>query len=136
MTEDQIIKTLNIHVTKRMKVNDAGVCTMIEKNNIDADKNFRQFMSLFGVDYELLGKGGKNGKKLLAQYCNGDPCVINCYIVNGKGGRKDRRFSLSKIKKYAQPNDLLAFTFKKDEKGNTILVVNVTACAKQNRKVG
>ena len=73
MTEDQVIKTLNIHVTKRMKVNDAGVCTMIEKNNIDADKNFRQFMSLFGVDYELLGKGGKNGKTLLAQYCNGDP---------------------------------------------------------------
>ena len=37
MTEDQVIKTLNIHVTKRMKVNDAGVCTMIEKNNIDVE---------------------------------------------------------------------------------------------------
>ena len=51
MTEDQVIKTLNIHVTKRMKVNDAGVCTMIEKNNIDADKNFRQFKTVKSKKY-------------------------------------------------------------------------------------
>ena len=129
MTEEQIIKTLNIHVTKRMSF------TMIDKNNIDADKNFRQFMSLFGVNYDKLEVGGKNGLKLSAEYYNGDPCTINCYIVNGKGGRKDKRFSLSKIKHQANPEDLVAFTFKKDKDNNTILVVNVTACAKENRKV-
>ena len=117
--ENHIIKNLSPDVgTLRLTY------TMIDKNNIDANASIRRLALLFGVDMEQMTNGDKVTIK--GEYDDGTPCNVNFYRTRM---RSDRRVSLSGIKKQAQSGDLLALSYKRNEQGDYILIINLTASA-------
>jgi len=69
-----------------------------------------------------------NGDKVTieGQYDDGTPCRVNLYRTVM---RSDRRVSISGIKKQAIAGDLLALSYKRNDEGDYILIINVTAAA-------
>ena len=117
--ENYIIKNLSPDVgTLRLTK------TMIDKHIIDANASIRRLALLLGVDMEQMTNGDKVTIK--GEYDDGTPCNVNFYRTRM---RSDRRVSLSGIKKQAQSGDLLALSYKRNEQGDYILIINVTASA-------
>ena len=117
--ENHIIKNLSPDVgTLRLTY------TMIDKNNIDANASIRRLALLFGVDMEQMTNGDKVTIK--GEYDDGTPCNVNFYRTKK---RSDRRVSLSNIKKHTKVGDFLALSYKRNEQGDFILIINVTASA-------
>ena len=117
--ENHIIKNLSPDVgTLRLTY------TMIDKNNIDANASIRRLALLFGVDMEQMTNGDKVTIK--GEYDDGTPCNVNFYRTKK---RSDRRVSLSNIKKHTKVGDFLALSYKRNEQGDYILIINVTASA-------
>jgi len=117
--ENHIIKNLSPDVgTLRLTY------TMIDKNNIDANASIRRLALLFGVDMEAMTNGDKVTIK--GEYDDGTPCNVNFYRTKK---RSDRRVSLSNIKKHTKVGDFLALSYKRNEQGDYILIINVTASA-------
>lgn len=94
--------------------------TMINKNNIDANGNFRRLVTDAGlVDYAKLQKGGENGHTIDAKFIHAQDTSyfkLKMYLVNNARG--DRRFSIGKIhRKYLdheiEVGDLLYFGYQK-----------------------
>ena len=100
--------------------------TMIEKGNPDCFAELTALARLFGVDFESIPNGAK--RELPLRFTNGTESVIRFYRVNGKGGRKDKRYSIPAADLRAQANvgDTVAFSFVIDNTGQSILCVNVT----------
>jgi hypothetical protein len=98
--------------------------TMLDKSIIDANASVRKLALLLGHDMEQMSAGQKIS--IEGEYEDGTPCRVNLYrTVN----RSDRRVSVSGIKKQAQIGDLIALSYKRQNNGNYILVINVTAKA-------
>ena len=117
--EDRIIESLSPEIgTLRLTY------TMINKHIIDANASIRRLALLLGVDMEQMTNGDK--VTIQGEYEDGTPCNVNFYRTTM---RSDRRVSLSGIKKQAQSGDLLALSYKRNEQGDFILIINVTAAA-------
>jgi hypothetical protein len=117
--EDRIIESLSPEIgTLRLTY------TMINKHIIDANASIRRLALLLGVDMEEMTNGDK--VTIEGQYQDGTPCNVNFYRTTR---RSDRRVSLSGIKKQAIAGDLLALSYKRNEQGDYILIINVTASA-------
>jgi hypothetical protein len=117
--EDRIIESLSPEIgTLRLTY------TMINKHIIDANASIRRLALLLGVDMEEMTNGDK--VTIEGQYQDGTPCNVNFYRTTM---RSDRRVSLSGIKKQAIAGDLLALSYKRNEQGDYILIINVTASA-------
>ena len=100
--------------------------TMVEKGNPDCFKELVALARLFGVDFDALGNGER--KEIPLVFKDGTETVIRFYRVTGKGGRKDRRYSISAavLREQADVGDTIAFSFVIDNTGRSILCVNVT----------
>ena len=141
MVDNNKIASLGIQFSKKLSF------TMIDKNNIDADESFRIYMRTFGVCYDRLvksvtnksmitRKGADKGYVVKALLWDGTPCEINCYLVTGRNGRLDKRFSIRSVKiKGERPisilknnfneGDTLGLKVKVTSTGKRVLVVNV-----------
>jgi len=100
--------------------------TMVEKGNPDCFKELVALARLFGVDFDALGNGER--KEIPLVFKDGTETVIRFYRVTGKGGRKDRRYSIpaAVLREQADVGDTIAFSFVIDNTGRSILCVNVT----------
>ena len=100
--------------------------TMIEKGNPDCFAELTALARLFGVDFESIPNGVK--QELPLRFTDGTESVIRFYRVNGKGGRKDKRYSIPAGDLRAQDGvgDTIAFSFVIDNMGQSVLCVNVT----------
>lgn len=108
--------------------------TMIEKNNLDANKYFRDMLFNHGiVNYETLKHGGSNGLEFLSTLIlpNGTQSVkLKFYRVNNVRG--DRRFSIETIRRKSNygilnTGDLLYISVYTDIYGTaSIFIVNLT----------
>ena len=117
--ENHIIKNLSPDVgTLRL------TSTMINKHIIDANASIRRLALLLGVDMEQMTNGDK--VTIQGEYEDGTPCNVNFYRTKK---RSDRRVSLSNIKKHTEVGDFLALSYKRNEQGDYILIINVTASA-------
>ena len=98
----------------------------IGKGNPDCFKELVALARLFGVDFDALGNGER--KEIPLVFKDGTETVIRFYRVTGKGGRKDRRYSIpaAVLREQADVGDTLAFSFVIDNTGRSILCVNVT----------
>jgi|GEM_PF-1653789 len=99
--------------------------TMIEKGNPDCFAELTALARLFGVDFESLPNGVK--REIPLRFTDGTETVIRFYRVNGKGGRKDRRYNIpaNVLREQASIGDKIAFSFVIDNTGQSILCVNV-----------
>lgn len=93
--------------------------TMVDKNNIDANDNFRRIVTDAGlVDYSYLAPGGSNGKIVNAIFIRQDDTEtfrLKMYLV--QNARRDRRFSIEQIRRKnlnheIEVGDLLYFGYK------------------------
>ena len=98
--------------------------TMLDKHIIDANASIRRLALLLGHDMESMTNGDK--VTIEGQYDGGTPCRVNLYRTVM---RSDRRVSISGIKKQAIAGDLLALSYKRNDEGDYILIINVTAAA-------
>jgi predicted PP-loop superfamily ATPase len=98
--------------------------TMLDKHIIDANASIRRLALLLGHDMESMTNGDKI--TIEGQYDDGTPCRVNLYRTVM---RSDRRVSISGIKKQAIAGDLLALSYKRNDEGDYILIINVTAAA-------
>lgn len=98
--------------------------TMLDKHIIDANASIRRLALLLGHDMESMTNGDK--VTIEGQYDDGTPCRVNLYRTVM---RSDRRVSISGIKKQAIAGDLLALSYKRNDEGDYILIINVTAAA-------
>ena len=98
--------------------------TMLDKHIIDANASIRRLALWIGVDMEAMTNGDK--VTIQGQYEDGTPCNVNFYRTTM---RSDRRVRLSGIKKKAIAGDLLALSYKRNDQGDFILIINVTAAA-------
>jgi len=100
--------------------------TMIEKGNPDCWAELATFARLFGVDFNALENGQR--VELPLAFTDGSESVIRFYRVTGKGGRKDKRYSIpaADLRAQASVGDTIAFTFKTDKEGQAMLLANVT----------
>lgn len=98
--------------------------TMLDKHIIDANASIRRLALLLGHDMESMTNGDK--VTIEGQYDDGTPCRVNLYRTVM---RSDRRVSISGIKKQAVAGDLLALSYKRNDEGDYILIINVTAAA-------
>ena len=98
--------------------------TMLDKHIIDANASIRKLALLLGHDMESMTNGDK--VTIEGQYDDGTPCRVNLYRTVM---RSDRRVSISGIKKQAIAGDLLALSYKRNDEGDYILIINVTAAA-------
>ena len=98
--------------------------TMLDKHIIDANASIRRLALLLGHDMESMINGDK--VTIEGQYDDGTPCRVNLYRTVM---RSDRRVSISGIKKQAVAGDLLALSYKRNDEGDYILIINVTAAA-------
>jgi len=98
--------------------------TMLDKHIIDANASIRRLALLLGHDMESMTNGDK--VTIEGQYDDGTPCRVNLYRTVM---RSDRRVSISGIKKQAIAGDLLALSYKRNDAGDYILIINVTAAA-------
>ena len=100
--------------------------TMVEKGNPDCWGELVKLARLFGVDFDSM-KNGERTEVPLA-FTDGSRSVIRFYRVTGKGGRKDRRYSIpaKDLRAQASIGDTIAFSFVVDENGQAMLCVNVT----------
>jgi len=98
--------------------------TMLDKHIIDANASIRRLALLLGHDMEAMTNGDK--VTIEGQYDDGTPCRVNLYRTVM---RSDRRVSISGIKKQAVAGDLLALSYKRNDEGDYILIINVTAAA-------
>lgn len=99
--------------------------TMLNKAIIDANNSIRNFSKLFGIDFEDMEAGDR--ESLEAEFLDGTPTKLSFYRT--KNARGDRRFSIKGIKQQAEAGDTIAITSKVNEKGESVLVINVTANA-------
>jgi hypothetical protein len=78
------------------------------------------------VDFESIPNGVK--QELPLRFTDGTESVIRFYRVNGKGGRKDRRYNIpaNVLRDQASIGDTIAFSFVIDNMGQSVLCVNVT----------
>ena len=98
--------------------------TMLDKHIIDANASIRRLALLLGHDMESMTNGDK--VTIEGQYDDGTPFRVNLYRTVM---RSDRRVSISGIKKQAIAGDLLALSYKRNDEGDYILIINVTAAA-------
>lgn len=100
--------------------------TMIEKGNPDCWRELATFARLFGVDFDTLENGQRVEVPLA--FTDGSESVIRFYRVTGKGGRKDKRYSIpaGDLRAQASVGDTIAFTFKIDNQGKAMICANVT----------
>ena len=100
--------------------------TMIEKGNPDCFKELVRLARLLGVDFDTMTNGSK--KEMPLHFTDGTETTIKFYVVNGKNGRKDKRYNIPApvLREQAAEGDTVAFTFKHDAAGNVMLCANVT----------
>ena len=100
--------------------------TMVEKNNPDCWAELATFARLFGVEFDALENGQRVEVPLA--FTDGSESVIRFYRVTGKGGRKDKRYSIpaADLRAQASVGDTIAFTFKTDKEGQAMICANVT----------
>ena len=100
--------------------------TMMEKGNPDCFKDLARLARVMGIDFDLLSNGEK--KELPLHFPDGTETVIRFYRVTGKGGRKDKRYSIpaTVFKAQASAGDVIAFNVKVDDNGDVMLCANVT----------
>ena len=98
----------------------------IGKGNPDCFAELTALARLFGVDFESIPNGVK--RELPLRFTDGTESVIRFYRVNGKGGRKDKRYSIpaADLRAQASVGDTIAFSFVIDNMGRSVLCVNVT----------
>ncbi len=100
--------------------------TMIEKGNPDCWAELATFARLFGVDFDALENGQRIEVPLA--FTDGSVSVIRFYRVTGKGGRKDKRYSIpaADLRAQAVVGDTIAFSFAVNKEGRAMLLANVT----------
>jgi len=100
--------------------------TMIEKGNPDCWEGLATFARLFGVDFDSLENGQRVEVPLV--FTDGSKSVIRFYRVTGKGGRKDKRYSIpaADLRAQASVGDTIAFSFVIGADGRAMLLANVT----------
>ena len=100
--------------------------TMIEKGNPDCFAELAALARLFGGNFDTLPNGEK--RELPLVFSDGTKTVIRFYRVNGKSGRKDRRYNIpaAVLREQASAGDTIAFSFAIDGAGRAMLCVNVT----------
>lgn len=112
------IVTLTNHKPALLKLTK----TMLEKAIIDANASVRNFSKLCGVDFDDMQSGEKHS--LEAEFLDGTPTKISFYRT--KNERGDRRLSIKGIKQQASESDTVAITFKLNDRGKSILVINIS----------
>jgi len=107
--------------------------TMIEKGNPDCWGELATFARLFGVDFDALENGQRVEVPLV--FTDGSKSVIRFYRVTGKGGRKDKRYSIpaADLRAQASVGDTIAFSFEIGADGRAMLMANVT---RQSEHIG
>lgn len=131
-------ETIIINRIKRIRNDDYVLLrltpTMIEKNNLDANRLFREMLYNHGiVDYDILENGGNNGivftcKLILPNRV--EDVKLKFYKVNNTRG--DRRFSIETIKRKNRDGimnhgDLLYISVYTNNDGDSaIFIVNLT----------
>jgi len=100
--------------------------TMIDKGNPDCFKELVCLARLLGVDFDTMTNGSKQEMPL--HFTDGTETTIKFYVVNGRNGRKDKRYNIPApvLREQAAEGDTVAFTFKHDASGNAMLCANVT----------
>lgn len=100
--------------------------TMIEKGNPDCWAGLAKFARLFGVDFDSLENGQRVEVPLV--FTDGSKSVIRFYRVTGKGGRKDKRYSIpaADLRAQASVGDTIAFSFVIGADGRAMLLANVS----------
>ena len=96
--------------------------TMLEKAIIDANTSIRNFSKLVGVNFDDMKSGDR--AQIQAAFLDGTATTLSFYRT--RNNRGDRRFSIQGIKKQADIGDTVAITFKHNDKGETVLVINIT----------
>ena len=96
--------------------------TMLEKAIIDANTSIRNFSKLVGVNFDDMKSGDR--AQIQAQFLDGTATTLSFYRT--RNDRGDRRFSIQGIKKQADIGDTVAITFQHNDKGETVLVINIT----------
>ena len=99
--------------------------TMLNKAIIDANASIRNFSKLFGIDFEDMEAGDRDS--IEAAVLDGTPTKLSFY--RPKNARGARRVSIKGIKQQAEAGDTIAITSKVNDKGESVLVINVTANA-------
>jgi hypothetical protein len=112
------IVTLTNHKPALLKLTK----TMLEKAIIDANASVRNFSKLCGVDFDHMQSGDKHS--LEAEFLDGTPTKISFYRT--RNARGDRRLSIKGIKQQASESDTVAITFKLNDQGKSILVINIS----------
>jgi len=114
-TENNVIRRIHKYVNTDYAIIRATP-TMIDKNIIDANDNFRRIMEDANlIDYSALNNGATNGVSVIATFIQANKTTdfnLNMYRVNNTRG--DRRFSIEKIAEKVRNheiefNDLLYF---------------------------
>lgn len=107
--------------------------TMIEKGNPDCWAELAKFARLFGVDFDSLENGQRVEVPLV--FTDGSKSVIRFYRVTGKGGRKDKRYSIpaADLRAQASVGDTIAFSFVIGADGRAMLLANVS---RQSEHIG
>ena len=96
--------------------------TMLEKAIIDANTSIRNFSKLVGVNFDDMKSGDR--AQIPAQFLDGTATTLSFYRT--RNDRGDRRFSIKGIKKQADIGDTVAITFQHNDKGEGVLVINIT----------
>ena len=97
--------------------------TMLDKSIIDANASVRNFSKLCGIDFADMESGDKHS--LDAEFLDGTQTKISFYRT--KNERGDRRISIKGIKQQASEGDTVALTFKINEQGKSVLIINVSS---------
>ena len=119
-TQIKLIPAVSKTLTNTMMPSPIG------KGNPDCFAELTALVRLFGVDFDSMPNGAKC--ELPLRFTDGTESVIRFYRVNGKGGRKDRRYSIpaKDLRAQASVGDTIAFSFVIDNTGKAVLCVNVT----------
>ena len=80
--------------------------TMLDKAIIDANNSVREFVKVYGVDFNKMKSGDR--ATLEAKFIDGTETVINLYRTNNARG--DRRISIKGIKSQAEVGSIITIS--------------------------
>ena len=115
MDTDKLIPIIQKKLTK----------TMLDKGNPDCWKELATFARLFGVNFEEMTRGDKYELPLM--FSSGQESKIRFYVVEGSGGRKDKRYNIpaKDLKAHAEVGDIISFSFTIKEDNHLMLFCNI-----------
>lgn len=82
--------------------------TMLDKAIIDANNSVREFVKVYGVDFNKMKSGDR--ATLEAKFIDGTETVINLYRTNNARG--DRRISIKGLKAQAEIGNVVSLSKK------------------------